>query len=69
MTTRIYTVVDKTTKTPRLVRAGHPATALRHVAADAFDVRVATQDDLVAGFESGVKVETIAAEQAELPTT
>lgn len=69
MTTRIYAIADKTTKKTRLVRAGHPATALRHVAADAFDVRVATQDDLVAGFEAGVKVEDIKAEQAELPAT
>ncbi len=69
MTTRIYTVTDKTTKKPRLVRAGHPSTALRHVAAEAFDVIVATQDDLVAGFEAGVQIETIKAEQTELPAT
>jgi len=69
MTTRIYFVTDKTTKKPRLVRAGHPATALRHVAADAFDVRVATQDDLLNAFEAGITVEKIAGEQQELPTT
>lgn len=68
MTTRVYFIADKATKKPRLVRAGHPSTALRHVAADAFDVRVATQDDLLAAIEAGVKVEKIAGEQAELPT-
>lgn len=71
MTSRIYMVADagNTTTPPRLVRATHPATALRHVAAEAFTVRVATQDDLVAAFEAGTKVETIAAEQTELPAT
>lgn len=51
-----------------LVRASHPSHALRHVAADSFEVKVASQDDLVAAFESGIKVETIASEQLELPT-
>lgn len=70
MTThRIYLVTDKATKKPRLVRASHPAPALRHVADDAFTVRVATQDDLVAAFEAGTKVESLGAEQAELPST
>lgn len=69
MTTRIYLVADAgtTTTPPRLVRATHPATALRHVAADAFTVRVATQDDLVKAFEAGTKVESLGAEQQELP--
>lgn len=67
--TRIYRIAPTTGEGPaRLVRATHPATALRHVAADAFEVRVASQDDLLASFEAGVKVESIAAEQQELPT-
>ena len=67
MTTRIYLVADKVTKKPRLVRASHPSIAVRHVASDAFEVRVATQDDLVAGFEAGLQIEAIRAEQTELP--
>lgn len=67
-TTRIYAVLDNVSKKARLVRATHPATALRHVAADAFEVRVASQDDLVKAFEAGTKVESLAAEQTELPT-
>jgi hypothetical protein len=66
---RIYAIVDKSTKKPRLVRSGHPSTALRHVAAEAFDVRVATQDDIVSGLAAGLKVEAIAGEQTQLPTT
>ncbi len=68
-TTRVYAITDKTTKKPRLVRATHPSTALRHVAADAFTVRVASQDDLLTAIAAGVKVEDIKAEQAELPAT
>ena len=66
-TLRIYLVADKATKKPRLVRASHPATALRHVADDAFTVKVASQDELVAAFESGTRVENISAEQTDLP--
>ena len=67
-TTRIYRIAPTKGEGPaRLVRATHPATALRHVAADAFEVRVGSQDDLLASFEAGVKVEAITAEQQELP--
>ena len=74
--TRIYIVRNATADIDaetgkslhRLVRASHPSHALRHVAADAFTVKVASQDDLVAAFERGTKVETIASEQLELPT-
>ena len=68
-TTRVYAITDKTTKKPRLVRATHPSTALRHVADEAFEVRVATQDDMEAAFLAGIRVEKVGAEQAELPTT
>lgn len=69
--TRIYLVADSgtTTTPPRLVRATHPATALRHVAAAVLTVRVASQDDLLTALAAGVKVEDIKAEQGELPTT
>lgn len=74
--TRIYIVRNATADIDaetgkslhRLVRASHPSHALRHVAADSFEVKVASQDDLVAAFESGIEVETIASEQLELPT-
>ena len=69
MTTHIYLVADKATNKPRLVRASHPSVAVRHVAADAFDVRVATHDDLLSAFEAGVTVEKLAGEQQELPAT
>jgi hypothetical protein len=70
MTTRIYKITPKREgAAARFVRATHPAVALRHVADDAFTVRVATQDDLVSGFERGAKVEDIKAEQQELPAT
>lgn len=68
-TDRIYTVIPKTgDEKPRLVRATHPATALSHVARQAFDVRVATQNDLEAFFKEGITVESIKAEQQQLPT-
>lgn len=41
----------------RLVRAIHPAQALRHVAEDTLSVTVATQDDLVRLVAAGVQVE------------
>lgn len=70
MSTRIYKVSPRAEgEKARLVRATHPSHALRHVAAEAFTVNVASQDELVLALERGTKVETIAAEQAELPTT
>ncbi len=58
--TRIYIIKPKTSDPkPRLVRAGHPSTALRHVADDAFSVKVASQDDLEAAFLAGIKVEKL----------
>jgi len=71
--TRIYVVAAKQQDgkpgPKRLVRCTHPAHALRHVAVDAFDVAVASHDDLEELLGAGVKVERIAAEQAELPAT
>jgi hypothetical protein len=68
MSKRIYTVENNATGGARLVRATHPSHALRHVAADAFTVRVSTQDDLETLLPRA-KVEDIAAEQQQLPTT
>lgn len=54
--TRIYTVDDG--KDLRLVRATSQAQALRHVARTIYDVRVASQTDIVEHLEGGGKVET-----------
>lgn len=71
--TRIYIVAPKVAEgekvVRRLVRATHPSHALRHVAADQLHVTVASQDDLVELLGRGVAVETIKAEQHELPTS
>lgn len=53
----------------RLVRASHPAIALRHVADAEYTVSVASQDDLIALLSDGSTVESINAEQQQLPTT
>lgn len=66
--TRIYLVKPVADGSPRLVRATHPANALRHVADSAYSVTVATQDDLVSFIAAGVKVEQISGEQQALPT-
>jgi hypothetical protein len=67
--TRVYIVKAKTDPSakPRLVRAAHPANALRHVADGAYSVEVAGQDDLITLLTQGAKVEDIKAEQHELP--
>ena len=68
MSTRIYKVEDKAEENePRriaLVRAGTPAQAMRHVAANQYEIAVATQDDLVNLVANGVKVETAGEEPA-----
>lgn len=64
---RIYAVTDGTTT--RLVKAGHPSTAVSHVVRSTYSVRVATQDDLAELLPKGMAVEAIKAEQAELPET
>jgi hypothetical protein len=62
---RIYVVQQKDSagsvvKT-RLVRAGTPSAAERHVSKPMFSASVATQDELVALAASGVKVEEVKA--------
>lgn len=66
--TRLYLVADKSGKS-RLVEANHPSHALRHVAADTFTVKVATQRELVDLMRKQVPIETVKPEQSELPTT
>jgi len=67
MATRIYVVGDKQGATQRLVRAGNQAQALRHVAKDRFEVKVADQNTLVFLMENGAKVETAETETVEQP--
>jgi hypothetical protein len=65
MTTRIYLIRPKNgTGKSRLVRAGTPAAALRHVVEDTLEVSLASQDDLVRVLTSqdGAKVEAVNAE-------
>lgn len=70
--TRIYVVAPRqhdASKGPvpqRLVRATHPAHALRHVADGEYEVAVASQVEIVAGLTAGAKVEDIKHEQQEL---
>lgn len=63
--TRIYLVSDEDTATKRLVRASTQAQATHHAARSRFDVKVASQDDLVNLIASGVKVEEAGAQPAE----
>lgn len=67
MPRRIYCIQIAGTK--RLVRASHPGSALAHVAKDIAIVKVASQDELVSLLAAGCKVESIHAEQQQLPTT
>lgn len=66
--TRVYKVTPVAGGKARLVRASHPSHALRHVADEQFHVAVPDQDDLIELIQAGTPVESIAAEQAELPT-
>lgn len=69
--TRIYLVRLKSEGVmakPRLVRASHPAHALRHVADGAYSVAVASGDDVAKAYEAGLRVEDVGQEQGELPS-
>lgn len=66
-TTRIYRIAATTPGAkPRLVRASHPDTALRHVAQTTYTVTVATQDELVECVAGGIQVEQVRHEQQPL---
>jgi hypothetical protein len=56
MSTRIYLVTNGASD-PRLVRAGTPAQAIRHVTKPIYAAEVASQDQLVAWLGKGTKVE------------
>jgi len=57
MSERIYAVYHGTTG--RLVKSKTRAQALSHVAQSTFNIRVASQDDLVALLKSGAEVENV----------
>jgi hypothetical protein len=56
-TTRIYLVTDTETNKHRMIRAGNQAQAIRHAAQTRFDIKVASQDDLVNLLSHGIPVE------------
>jgi len=58
MSKRIYLVQGKGGKDPmRLVEAGTPAQAIRHVAGGLFECRVATPADTYAAGQEGINLE------------
>lgn len=61
---RIYIVFTK--EGVRLVKATVRQQALSHVANSLFNIRVASQDDLVDAMSEGVKIEQYSTEQDEL---
>lgn len=67
MSDRIYIIKAKRDHAyrPRLVRATSQSQALRHIAADFFEIRVATQTDLVDSLSSGSTVETARVAEVE----
>lgn len=65
---RIYAVTGLNSdkgKVVRLVRASHPAAALRHVVTGSYRVEVAAQETLVALVSAGFRVEELAAQDAD----
>lgn len=65
MSKRIYKVTDTSFNVTRLVRATTPAQAVGHVARKRFDVKVASQDELVELLrDDDVTVETAGEEPA-----
>jgi gamma-glutamyl-gamma-aminobutyrate hydrolase PuuD len=56
---RIYIISLNASDAPRLVRAANKAQAVAHIVSE-FDVRVASQDDLIEAVQAGVKVEEVA---------
>jgi hypothetical protein len=69
MAQRIYIVKNNFTKSIRLIKASVVSQAIAHAAKSDFEAHVATQDELVDGLNSGIKIEkvaVIAANQQEL---
>lgn len=68
MTQRIYAVNNATGDKTRLVLAANPAQALRHVAHNQFNVKVANAIDVAKLMADGVTVEQIKEAAAEAAT-
>jgi hypothetical protein len=71
MNQRIYIVRNKTDgeNTSRLILAGNPAQAMRHVANDLFAVKAASATDVAELMGSGVQLEKSKAEAEQTETT
>jgi hypothetical protein len=63
MATRLYVVIDKANMEQRLVRATYKLMALRHAAAQRFDAKIASKDDIERLLTKGIKVEDANEEQ------
>lgn len=59
MSERIYIVKNKADGTSRLVMAGNPSQALRHVAHAQYEVKSATATEVAGLMGTGTKVETV----------
>ena len=55
--TRLYTVTEVATGKRRLIEASHPAQALRHCAANAYQVEIAAPKDVAELMTHGIEVE------------
>ena len=71
MTQRIYIVRNKADEgqRTRLILAGNPAQAMRHVANDLFAVKAATATDVAELMGTGVQLEKSKAEAEQTETT
>lgn len=62
---RVYLVTEQGSELPRLVRAGTPAQAIRHVVKAKFTAAPASQNDLIDALGKGATVENAADEAGE----
>jgi hypothetical protein len=67
--TRVYRVTEVATHNVRLVRGPTKAQVRAYASRNAFDVEVASQNELIALLQSGVKVEdaALATQETEQP--
>lgn len=68
MNSRVYHVTHQRTGKSRLIRAVSQAQAIRYAANTEFQIRVASQDDIIFGLSSGgIPVEDAGPKQDESP--
>ncbi len=65
MTTRIYQVTNKSSKTTRLIEATSSKQALLHIAQKDNTVRAATTKDLTEAMRKGEAIEVYGAEESD----